>query len=98
MTKYFLLFCCRHLAWPLHWLTLAQVSEVSVVVSGPGPGSGGQPSLSGMLLETYCSDAATLSTVNTQNTTQLDRTQHPEPRQSTTNTEERKEHQHCFIE
>ena len=40
MTKYFLLFCCRHLAWPLHWLTLAQVSEVSVVVSGPGPGSG----------------------------------------------------------
>ena len=82
MTKYFLLFCCRHLAWPLHWLTLAQVSEVSVVVSGPGPGSGGQPSLSGMLLETYCSDAATLSTVNTQNTTQLDRTQHPEPRQT----------------
>ena len=59
---------------------------------------GGQPSLSGMLLETYCSDAATLSTVNTQNTTQLDRTQHPEPRQSTTNTKERKEHQHCFIE
>ena len=82
MTKYFLLFCCRHLAWPLHWLTLAQVSEVSVVVSGPGPGSGGQPSLSGMLLETYCSDAATLSTVNTQNTTQLDRAQHHEPRQT----------------
>ena len=59
---------------------------------------GGQPSLSGMLLETYCSDAATLSTVNTQNTTQLDRAQHPDPRQSTTITEERKEHQHCFIE
>ena len=38
--------------------------------------------LSGMLLETYCSDAATLSTVNTQNTTQLDRAQHPEPRQT----------------
>ena len=65
MTKYFLLFCCRHLAWPLHWLTLAQVSEVSVVVSGPGPGSGGQPLLSGMLLETYCSDAVTLSTLRT---------------------------------
>ena len=74
-------------------------------VGGVGGGVGarprlrrsGQPSLSGMLLETYCSDAATLSTVNTQNTTQLDRAQHPDPRQSTTITEERKEHQHCFI-
>ena len=49
---------------------------------GPAQAPRGQPSLSGMLLETYCSDAATLSTVNTQNTTQLDRTQHHEPRQT----------------
>ena len=91
MTKYFLLFCCRHLAWPLHWLPLAQVSEVSVVVSVPGPGSGGQPSLSGMLLETYCSDAATLSTLRTPHSWTAPSTPSPD-RQSTTNTEERKEH------
>ena len=35
-----------------HDITLAQVSEGLMVVSGPGPGSGGQHSLSGMLLET----------------------------------------------